>query len=85
MAAGAGVMLKNGGQQPGGPAAAASLAPGAAPAGHGVLSSLKDELFAIETERLEGRLNDAEYAEQKAALETVLKRALARKGQDAVN
>jgi hypothetical protein len=46
-----------------------------------VLSSLKDELFAIETDRLEGRLSEAEYAEQKAAIEVVLKRALQRQGQ----
>ncbi len=43
-----------------------------------LLAALKDELFAIETERLEGKLSDAEYAEQKAALEQVLKRALSR-------
>ena len=44
-----------------------------------VLSALKDELFALESERLEGKLSEAEYAEQKAALEKVLRRALARK------
>jgi hypothetical protein len=44
-----------------------------------LLAGLKDELFALETERLEGKLSEAEYAEQKAALEQVLKRALARK------
>jgi 5-hydroxyisourate hydrolase-like protein (transthyretin family) len=82
MAAGAGVMLKSGNNQAA-PVAAAPLPAIDAPAGAGVLSSLKDELFAIETERLEGRLTEAEYAEQKAAIETVLKRALQRKGQDA--
>jgi hypothetical protein len=84
MAAGAGVMLKTGNQ----PAAAAAAATsGASNITHstGVLSNLKDELFALETDRLEGRLSDAEYAEQKAAIETVLKRALARKGQGASN
>lgn len=44
-----------------------------------LMTGLKDELFALETERLEGKLTDAEYAEQKAALEQVLKRALGRK------
>ena len=44
-----------------------------------LLTTLKDELFAVETDRLEGRLNEAEYSEQKAAIEVVLKRALARK------
>ncbi|RXS95776.1 carboxypeptidase regulatory-like domain-containing protein [Silvibacterium dinghuense] len=43
-----------------------------------LLASLKEELFALETERLAGRLSEAEYQEQKAALEVVLKRALAR-------
>ena len=48
-----------------------------------LLASLKEELFAVETDRLEGRLNEAEYAEQKAALEVVLRRALARRGEAA--
>lgn len=43
-----------------------------------LLSALKDELFALETERLEGKLSDSEYAELKAAFETVLRRALGR-------
>lgn len=46
--------------------------------GNALLDSLKNELFALETERLEGKLTDTEYAEQKAALEQVLKRALKR-------
>lgn len=44
----------------------------------GTLAALKEELFQLETERLEGKISDAEYAEHKAALETLLKRALAR-------
>jgi hypothetical protein len=43
-----------------------------------LLTALKEELFALETERLEGKLSESEYAEQKAALETVLRRALSR-------
>jgi hypothetical protein len=43
-----------------------------------LLITLKDELFALETERIEGRLSPEEYDRQKAALETVLKRALDR-------
>jgi hypothetical protein len=43
-----------------------------------LLATLKDELFALETERLEGRLVPEEYERQKAALEIVLKRALDR-------
>ncbi len=41
-----------------------------------LLNALKEELFALESERIAGTLPPAEYAEQKAALETVLKRAL---------
>ncbi|HEY1984304.1 MAG TPA: carboxypeptidase regulatory-like domain-containing protein [Terracidiphilus sp.] len=52
-----------------------------APVSHdaSLLGVLKDELFAIESERLSGTITAAEYAEQKAALETVLKRALKKK------
>ena len=61
------------------PAPPAAAGPVAAAAGRGdLLTALKEELFTLETERLEGKLSDAEYAEQKAALETVLRRALAR-------
>ncbi|MGC2582840.1 MAG: carboxypeptidase regulatory-like domain-containing protein, partial [Acidobacteriaceae bacterium] len=35
----------------------------------GTLAALKEELFALETERLEGKITDAEYAEHKGALE----------------
>jgi len=41
-----------------------------------LLNVLKEELFALESERIAGTLPADEYAEQKAALETVLKRAL---------
>ena len=43
-----------------------------------LLAALKDELFALETERLEGKLSEADYAETKSALEIVLRRALTR-------
>ena len=43
-----------------------------------LLAALKDELFALETERLEGKLSEADYAETKSALEIVLRRALSR-------
>jgi hypothetical protein len=43
-----------------------------------LLAALKEELFALETERLEGKLTEPEYAHLKAAFETVLRRALAR-------
>ena len=45
-----------------------------------LLHVLKEEMFAIESEKLSGTLSSADYAEQKAALETVLKRALKKKG-----
>jgi hypothetical protein len=50
----------------------------ATPAGKNaaLLNALKEELFALESERIAGTLPQAEYAEQKAALEIVLKRAL---------
>jgi hypothetical protein len=41
-----------------------------------LLNALKEELFALESERIAGTLPQDEYAEQKAALEIVLKRAL---------
>lgn len=41
-----------------------------------LLIALKDELFALESDKLTGAVSPAEYAETKAALETVLKRAL---------
>jgi hypothetical protein len=44
----------------------------------GTLAALKEELFQIEVERLEGKINDPEYGEQKSALEVMMKRALAR-------
>lgn len=61
-------------------ASAAFSAP-AAPAAAGnsaLLNALKEELFAIESERISGTLAPKDYDEVKAALETVLKRALKR-------
>ena len=43
-----------------------------------LLQALKDELFELETDRLTGRLSDADYAEHKAAFDVVLRRALSR-------
>ncbi len=43
-----------------------------------LLEALKEELFAIESEKIAGKLSASDYAEQKAALETVLRRALGR-------
>ena len=58
--------------------ASASAASSTAPAANPLLSALKDELFELETDRLAGRLTDAQYAEHKAAFDVVLRRALAR-------
>jgi hypothetical protein len=41
-----------------------------------MLNVIKEELFALESEKIAGTLSSNEYAEQKKALETVLKRAL---------
>jgi len=46
--------------------------------GGGLLAALKDELFSLETDRLQGRLTDSEYEQHKQALELVLRRALAK-------
>lgn len=43
-----------------------------------LLNALKEELFALESAKLSGTLAPGEYEEVKAALETVLKRALKR-------
>jgi hypothetical protein len=52
-------------------------APAALAAKNGaLLSALKEELFSLESDKLTGTVTPAEYAETKAALETVLKRAL---------
>jgi hypothetical protein len=46
-----------------------------------LLNTLKEELFALESERISGAITPEEYTEAKAALETVLKRALAHGSQ----
>jgi hypothetical protein len=46
--------------------------------GDSLLAAMKEELFALETDKLQGRLSESEYLEQKAALEVVLRRALLR-------
>jgi hypothetical protein len=45
-----------------------------------LLNALKEELFAVESEKITGTISAEEYAQVKAALETVLKRALKRQG-----
>jgi hypothetical protein len=43
-----------------------------------LLNALKEELFALESEKISGAIAPEEYAQVKAALETVLRRALKR-------
>jgi hypothetical protein len=83
LAAGAAFLLR---KQPGAPTAGAVQSP-AGPAfapiapsnsNTSLLNVLKEELFALESEKLSGTISINEYAEVKAALETVLKRALKR-------
>jgi hypothetical protein len=51
----------------------------AAPVGNlPLMSILKDELFALESDRLSGAISATEYAEVKTGLEALLKRALKR-------
>ena len=60
-----------------GPVAGAAYG-GPATKNSALLNVLKEELFALESEKLTGNMPAEEYAEVKAALETVLKRALKR-------
>lgn len=71
LAAGAGFTLKAQ------PQAAAASAAGAPKTG---LDALKDEMFHLESERVQGKISDEEYAKAKAALDVLMKRALERKG-----
>jgi len=75
MAVGAGIMLRNGPAQAVAPVVAGS---NVAAGPDSLLAAMKDELFVLETDRLQGRLTESEYVEQKAALEVVLRRALVR-------
>jgi hypothetical protein len=95
MAVGAGMMLKTGPAQAVAPSGAGGFAAGPVgigPAGTGpiatgpdsLLAAMKEELFALEADRLQGRLSESEYVEQKAALEVVLRRALLRGDRGAV-
>ncbi len=49
------------------------------------LGALKDQLFLLETERIEGKLTETDYLEQKAAFETVIKRALIQRASPTVS
>jgi hypothetical protein len=75
-AVGAGFLLR---RRPGDESAPEVAAVAAPSTPGGLLAALKDELFTLETDHLQGKLSDVEYEQQKQALELVLRRALARK------
>jgi hypothetical protein len=60
------------------PTFTANASPSPASQNAALLNALKEELFALESEKLNGTLSPEEYAEAKSALEVVLKRALKR-------
>ncbi len=84
------LMQRPGLARPPGAAAASVAALGAVPQEHNraapaapdrrqlLLDALKDELFALETDRLEGRISQQEYEKSRAALDHTLGRALGR-------
>jgi hypothetical protein len=76
LAAAAGVLLRS-------PAAAAAQSPAlpATPLDQKVAlqQALKEELFALETDRLQNKISEADYATQKDALNLILLRSLNRK------
>jgi hypothetical protein len=81
----AAIFLRRPANEPMAPLAAAqpvASAPVAAAAtvfsGNLLLTALKEELFALESDRVQGRLSDADYGDLKSALELVLRRALSR-------
>ena len=71
LAGGAGILMKGNTAQ--------AVAVGPVPTGpNALLAAMKEELFVLETDKLQGRLSETEYEAQKSALETVLRRALVR-------
>jgi len=78
-AVGAGFLMRRPAAASEGPDVALPVPPPPANTPGSLLAALKDELFTLETDHLQGRLTDIEYEQQKQALELVLRRALARK------
>ncbi|QMV20422.1 carboxypeptidase regulatory-like domain-containing protein [Granulicella sp. 5B5] len=56
----------------------ATPAPVSSPQAHAsqLLTVLKEEMFSLETDKLQGKISDADYAQAKSALELILARAL---------
>ena len=42
------------------------------------MQTLRDEMFTLETDRLEGHITEAQYTELKSAFDLVLRRALSK-------
>jgi hypothetical protein len=82
LVAAAGVLLRKPAVAPvvAGAAVAASSLPVVAVAGRQeqLLQVLKEELFSLETDRLQGLIGETDYLQQKAAIELILRRALLR-------
>src|SRR5437764_7597210 len=57
---------------------APSVKSAGSPARGSLLEAMKEELFQLETERLQGKISDADYQQAKAALDLTIKRAIAR-------
>jgi hypothetical protein len=76
MAAGAAFLLRKPAGTATAPMPAAVPTAPTTPNESGLRGALKDELFQLESDRLSGAISEQEYAENKAALEVVIKRAL---------
>jgi hypothetical protein len=79
MATAAGILLKKptNTNEPGAPSS--PTVPASAKVGSAaLLNVLKEEMFALETEKLQGKLTEADYTQTKAALELILARTLKR-------
>ena len=49
------------------------------PASGGMLEALKDELFQLETDRVNGKISQEEYEKTKAGLDTLFRRQMKKK------
>jgi hypothetical protein len=48
-----------------------------------LLDALKEELFQLESDKIQGHISAPEYTEAKAALDLLIRRAIARQSQAA--
>jgi len=78
LAAGAAFMLRSPASGAGYDAGAAQALASPAAKKAAVMNALKEEIFTLESDKITGKVTPVEYAELKAALETVLKRAMKR-------